>query len=98
MTTPETRSAIVARNIRQLRKARGWTAQQLAEQAPPLSRQAISRIENGDRGVSLDDAYALAEVFGVTVDQLATATACEVCHGCPPSGFACLACGTGAAS
>jgi transcriptional regulator with XRE-family HTH domain len=96
----ESRSAAVAANVRRLRTARAWTQSRLAEDlAGELGNRrdptAITRIEKGNRAVTLDEAFALAAVFGVTVDQLATATDCDVCHGCPPAGYTCNICGAG---
>lgn len=51
------------------RRWRGLTAQELSdritEHGGALSRQAISKIENGDRKVTLDEVSALAHALGV---------------------------------
>jgi transcriptional regulator with XRE-family HTH domain len=57
--------------VRDMRLARGWSQEQLAE-ASGLSVRTIQRIENG-QAPSLASAAALARVFDVEVDQLAAA-------------------------
>lgn len=64
--TPE---GTVAHELSAWRGRRQLTAQQLAEQIAmfggKLSRQAISKIENGDRGVSLDELLLIARALRV---------------------------------
>jgi transcriptional regulator with XRE-family HTH domain len=61
--------SIVAREIRRRRDQRGFTAQDLAariaKDGGKLSRQAISKIENGDRGVSIQELLLLGKALGV---------------------------------
>lgn len=61
--------AVLRAEIRTQRNRQGMTAQQLADQVAEsggkLSRQAISKIETGDRGVSLDELLVLARALGV---------------------------------
>lgn len=66
-----TYAARVVENMRTLRKARGWTAQKLAEEMTragvPWDRQVVSKLENGwRRTVTVDELAALAVVLGVT--------------------------------
>lgn len=93
------RAAAVASNIRAWRAARRWSADDLAALATAagasLSRQAISQIEAGARGITVDELFAFAEVFSRSVDTLATPSTCDRCGGGPPEGFACPACGMG---
>lgn len=61
----------VAVNVRVLRRARGWSVQQLADKltaaGTPVQRQALTKLENGRRRkVSVDELYAFARVFGVS--------------------------------
>lgn len=58
-------------NIKQHRKAKGWTQQQLAEQTG-VSRQTVTRWENGWNVPSLFYAEKLAESFGINVTELMT--------------------------
>lgn len=57
-------SEIFSRRLRETRRARGVTQAQLAQwmtdRGRPLSRRALVEIENGARGISLDEALALA--------------------------------------
>ncbi|WP_345712444.1 helix-turn-helix domain-containing protein [Kineococcus glutinatus] len=60
---------VVGRRVRQLRKARGWTLQDLAdrvERAP----SALSMLENGRREPKLSLLHALAAAFDVPVGDL----------------------------
>lgn len=61
-------------NIRALRKAKGWTQQQLADEAG-VSRQMVTRWENGWNVPSLPYAAKLADLFGVSVAELMTGEA-----------------------
>jgi transcriptional regulator with XRE-family HTH domain len=55
--------------LHKLRKARGFTAQRLAE-ASGMTRVAISKIEVGLRNVSLDEAIALADALGAELKDM----------------------------
>lgn len=55
--------------IRSLRRAHGWSLDNLAERAT-LSPSTLSRIETGRQRVSLDQLMALAEALGTSLDQL----------------------------
>lgn len=55
--------------VREYRTAAGLTQQQLAERAHVSSRTIIS-IEKGQYSPSLMLAYRMAEVFGVSVEEL----------------------------
>lgn len=61
-------------NIRALRRAKGWTQQQLADEAD-VSRQMVTRWENGWNVPSLPYAAKLAGLFGVSVTELMTGNA-----------------------
>jgi transcriptional regulator with XRE-family HTH domain len=67
--------SVIAR-IRAIRLARGWSVQTVAdrisEQGGSLSRVAISKIENGDRGLSLDDARLLCDAVDVDLRVVLT--------------------------
>jgi len=60
---------LLAREVRAWRSRRELTAQQLADQVQELggslSRQAISKLENGDRGVSIEELFLLARALRV---------------------------------
>lgn len=57
------------RNVRQTRKSRGWTQEQLAFEAG-VKRAYLSEIENGQRNVSLDVVEKLATALDVSPDSL----------------------------
>ncbi len=52
-----------------LRTARGWSQEELAGKIN-VKANAISRYENGVRGIDIEKIIALRDVFGVTVDYL----------------------------
>lgn len=68
---PLTPGQAIARRVREARKARGWSAQQLAERCadlgmPELDRSTIANIENGRRQrVGVDELLVLALALGV---------------------------------
>jgi transcriptional regulator with XRE-family HTH domain len=63
----------LADNLKRLRKKRGWSQTQLAEQiGSHLSH--INRIETGKYNPSLDVVQKLAAVFDVTIDYLVSDT------------------------
>lgn len=58
-----------AKRLRRLRERRGISRKILSELCG-LSRNTIERYERGERVPNLDDAAALADFFGVTIDYL----------------------------
>lgn len=63
------RAELVGRNIQFFRKNAGMTQAQLAERIN-VSTAFVSRIERGEKGVSLKVLDALAEEFQVSYDAL----------------------------
>ena len=57
--------------VKELRDARGWTQQQLAD-AVGVSRQSINSIERNRYVPSLDLALRFARVFSVSTDEIFT--------------------------
>lgn len=99
-TSPDTLSRNVMTNVRRMRRARGWLLQQLADaltaEGWKTSANLLSRSETGAKRalITVDELYAYARVFGVTVgDLVADAPRCEHCDGEPPAGFVCATCG-----
>ena len=66
-TEPE---VMIPAKLEGLRKKAGWTQQELAEKTG-LTQASISRIECGGAiDVSISTADALAQAFGITIDEL----------------------------
>lgn len=61
--------ASFAERLQELRLSRGWTLDQLAERSD-LSKSYLSRLESGDRQVSIAAAMTLAAIFRVSVASL----------------------------
>lgn len=63
----------VARRVKQLRRKRGWSQNELERRAA-LSVGQVNRIESGERAkeLSLESAFRLAQALDVTVDYLCT--------------------------
>lgn len=64
----------IGMKIRQLRKARSMRQDELSEVLGGLSRGQISNLETGKRNISLHQAKALADFFGVTLETLGLKT------------------------
>lgn len=66
---------LVRKRIRALRVAQGWSLEDLAARAR-VSQSTLSRIENGQRRLALDQLVVLARALDTSLDQLVeTATA-----------------------
>lgn len=61
--------SLVRKRIRALRVAQGWSLDELATRAR-LSPSSLSRIENGQRRLALDQLVTLARALDTTLDQL----------------------------
>jgi transcriptional regulator with XRE-family HTH domain len=61
-------SQVFAERTREVRDRRRWSQQDLADRlselGAPLDRAGIARLENGNRGISLDDAITLTVALG----------------------------------
>lgn len=62
---------ILAENLRQLRKALGYSQEELANRCE-LHRTYIGSVERGERNVSLCSLEVLAQALGVSVPELLT--------------------------
>lgn len=68
--SPPTKSRrLLARNVRKLREARGWSQEVLSERAN-LSRVSVSNIETATFAASVDTIDRLAHALGLTPAQL----------------------------
>lgn len=72
-------------NLCQLRKLNGLSQEELAEKVN-VSRQTLSKWESGESAPDLERAAALAEVFGVTLDDLVNYESTVEGLGPPPRG------------
>ncbi|MFE4371572.1 helix-turn-helix domain-containing protein [Streptomyces sp. NPDC056835] len=61
--------SLVRKRIRALRMAQGWSLDELATRAR-LSPSTLSRIENGQRRLAVDQLVTLARALDTTLDQL----------------------------
>ena len=75
---PETMkpSEVFARRLREKRKDRGFTQEQLAEMLTavgiPISKTALLGIESGKRGLSLDEAFGITAVLNAVPAHMLT--------------------------
>jgi transcriptional regulator with XRE-family HTH domain len=87
-------------NLVRIRRSRTLSTTALATEMTALGRPihatGITKIEKGDRRVDVDDLAVLAQALRVNMAQLLEPPSeCETCHGTPPLGFVCAACGAG---
>ncbi|MFJ9909080.1 helix-turn-helix domain-containing protein [Streptomyces sp. NPDC101152] len=61
--------SLVRKRIRALRVAQGWSLEELASRAR-VSQSTLSRIENGQRRLALDQLLTLARALDTSLDQL----------------------------
>ncbi len=66
---PDTGRRVFGERIRALRQDRGLSQERLAELAG-VHRTYLSSVERGERNVSLDNIYAIAEALGVSPSEL----------------------------
>nr|WP_250893931.1 helix-turn-helix transcriptional regulator [Croceibacterium selenioxidans] len=59
----------VKNRLRVLRAEREWSQQQLADRLE-VSRQSVNAIETGKYDPSLPLAFRIADVFGLTIEQI----------------------------
>jgi len=61
----------VGRRLKKLRKQRGWTQVQMAEQFG-LDRSYLSDVEHGKRNISIVNLEVIARGFGLTLSRFLT--------------------------
>ena len=92
---PAGQCAVIGANIRALRQRRGWSQAKLGELMGWPSASTVCAAEGHrdgrQRGFTGPEIQRLATIFGISPWHLMTW--CANCGGCPPIGFACLACG-----
>ena len=69
MTQDDDVDSLVRSRIRALRVAQGWSLEELASRAK-ISQSSLSRIENGQRRLALDQLVTLARALDTSLDQL----------------------------
>lgn len=62
----ESARMLLARNLRRLRAAKGWSQEDLALEAD-LHRTFVAHVERGARNVSIDNVEKLATAFDIPV-------------------------------
>jgi transcriptional regulator with XRE-family HTH domain len=67
--TAEPLHQYVCERVREMRKKKGWTLQQLASLSG-VSRSMLSQIERGEANPTLAVAYRIAQAFGMTLGEL----------------------------
>lgn len=95
----------VSRNVRRLRRAKGWQQDEAASRMTALTGvkwtngtwgSAERAPETGrTKSWTANEIAALAELFGVAIGELfiPTEEVCRACQGNPPAGFTCNTCG-----
>lgn len=89
----------VASNVKRLRKLRHMQQLDLAAKMTadgvPMRNGTISKLENSDRAISVDELAALAKALGVSpLDLLCEPQyRCDQCQDQAPRGYTCNACG-----
>lgn len=76
---------MICQNIQHLRAATNMTQEELAEHIG-VARQTVAKWESGDSVPDLVNAQALAELFGVTLDDLVNHNEEERGYPIPPRG------------
>ena len=76
MTEIEPLSQYVCERIRQLRKRRSWTLQQLASTSG-VSRSMLSQVERGSANPTLSVAFRIAQAFGISLADLVDGATAE---------------------
>jgi hypothetical protein len=93
---PQDQAVVVGANIRVLRQQHGWNQAKLGELMGWPSNSTVcankGRRNGSQRGFTADEVERLAAIFGLSLPQLTTQ--CANCGGHPPTGFACLTCGS----
>ncbi len=56
--------------IKELRAGKNWTQEDLATKLKEIDRSMLSKIEKGNRKLSVDEAVEIASIFEVSVDYL----------------------------
>lgn len=63
------RLKLLGKNIAYFRQQKGWSQEYLAEKVE-LSREYITRVENGQKNISLKKLFVIADVLNAKFSQL----------------------------
>ncbi len=63
------RLQILGQNIAYFRRQKGWSQEFLAEKAD-LSREYVTRVERGQKNISLKKLFLITDILGVKFSQL----------------------------
>lgn len=61
---------IINQRIAELRKARGMSQYDLADRLDSLNQSQLSKIENGNRKISVQDLTEIAKALGVDASEI----------------------------
>lgn len=76
----DTATLLVATRLRTLRKARGWSLAVACTHLASIGVAALSRIERGERQITISDLAELAGGYGVSIaDLVAPGDICDAC-------------------
>lgn len=76
---------MISTNLQMLRKINKFTQEEVAEKIN-VSRQAVAKWENGDSLPDINNCIALAQLYGVTLDNLVNGTEVSSVPIIPPKG------------
>lgn len=68
MVHPQVKAAF-GRRVRELRQAKGWSQEHLAD-VVGLDRSYVGSVERGERNISLENIAKFARALGVTLSNL----------------------------
>lgn len=77
--------SMISRNLKTLRKISKYTQEEVADKIG-VSRQAVAKWENGETVPDINNCLALAELYGVTLDDLVNYSNDEGKTGIHPKG------------
>lgn len=77
--------SMISINLKKLRKTRRYTQEEVAEKVG-VSRQAVMKWENGETVPDINNCMALAELYGVALDDLVNYSNDKGEIGIPPKG------------